>query len=276
MNHIQFENEAPHAFPYDACQELDTAPSRASKSLLRDLLGRLRALPYRALLLLVAQLLERQGSQNVQFAGRDGFVGRNQGGGWDLEATLPPHQSFASSHLGVRSLIQVKQFGDLAVQQRTVDELRGCCLRAGAGQGLLVTTSRFSPVAVRAAAASALAPIALINGEDLLDLLAQQGMGVIRAMSGQLHLDPEFFQSLEAKADALREEKATAPASAKRHRRTNTSTESSLASRSSAATMPLTPLESKPHRRQTTVLHFSVTLDARPGDSGTRKRTKAQ
>ena len=276
MNHTQFEIEAPDASPYGTCQEPGTIQSPADRSLRRDLLGRLRALPYRALLLLVAQLLERQGSQNVQFAGRNGFVGRNQGGGWDLEATLPPHQIFASSQPGVRSLIQVKQFDDLIVQQRSIDELRGCCLRAGAGQGLLVTTSRFSPVAVRAAAASALAPIALINGEDLLDLLAQQGMGVIRAMSGQLHLDPEFFQSLEAKADALREEKATAPASAKRHRRANTSTESSLASRSSAATMPLTPLESKPHRRQTTVLHFSVTLDARPGDSGTRKRTKAQ
>ena len=276
MNHIQFENEAPHAFPYDACQELDTAPSRASKSLLRDLLGRLRALPYRALLLLVAQLLERQGSQNVQFAGRNGFVGRNQGGGWDLEATLPPHQIFASSQPGVRSLIQVKQFGDLAVQQRTVDELRGCCLRAGAGQGLLVTTSRFSPVAVRAAAASALAPIALINAEDLLDLLVQHGMGVMRAMSSQLHLDPDFFKSLEAKADALREEKATAPVAAKRQRRASASTESSLASRSSAATMSPAPLEMKPNHGQTTVLHFSVTLDARPGDSGTRKRTKAQ
>ena len=276
MNHTQFEIEAPDASPYGTCQEPGTIQSPADRSLRRDLLGRLRALPYRALLLLVAQLLERQGSQNVQFAGRNGFVGRNQGGGWDLEATLPPHQIFASSQPGVRSLIQVKQFDDLIVQQRSIDELRGCCLRAGAGQGLLVTTSRFSPVAVQAAAASALAPVALINGEDLFDLLVQHGMGVVRAMSGQLHLDPEFFQSLEAKADALREEKATSPVAAKRQRRANTSIESSLTSSSSAATMSPAPLETKPHRSQKTVLHFSVTLDARPGDSGTRKRTKAQ
>ena len=274
MNHTQFEIEAPDASPYGTCQEPGTIQSPADRSLRRDLLGRLRALPYRALLLLVAQLLERQGSQNVQFAGRNGFVGRNQGGGWDLEATLPPHQIFASSQPGVRSLIQVKQFDDLIVQQRSIDELRGCCLRAGAGQGLLVTTSRFSPVAVQAAAASALAPVALINGEDLFDLLVQHGMGVVRAMSGQLHLDPEFFQSLEAKADALREEKATSPVAAKRQRRANTSIESSLTSSSSAATMSPAPLETKPHRSQKTVLHFSVTLDARPG--GTRKRTKAQ
>ena len=279
MNHSDFENVFPDLFPFPAPQELDAALTAPSKSFRRDLRECLLALPYRSFLVVVAQLLERQGSQNVRFAGREGFVGRNQGGGWDLEAVLPPFQSFACGQPGVRSLVQVKQFKNLSVQQRSVDELRGCCLRAGAGQGLLVTLSRFSSVAVQAAKASALAPIVLVDGEDLLNLLIQHGMGVVRLVSGTLELDPEFFQLLDAKAAAslkqkankekANKEKAKASASANFQRRTSKPAQPLIVS-----TVPRAPLGGKPHRSETAVLHFSVTVDARAGN--TRRKTKVQ
>ena len=269
MDHSDFENVFPDIFPFTAPQELGVTPTAPGKSLRRDLREHLLELPYRSFLLVIAQLLERQGSQNVRFVGREGFVGRNQGGGWDLEAVLPLLQSFACGQPGVRSLIQVKQFDTLAVQQRSVDELRGCCLRAGAGQGLLVTASRFSPVAVRAAKASALAPVALVDGESLLDLLIQHGMGVVRSMSGRLQIDPEFFQFMSAKADAPLKEKVKAAASANFQRRTRKPAEPLIVS-----TAPRASLDGKPHRSETTVLHFSVTVDARAGS--TRRKTKAQ
>ena len=270
MNHSDFENVFPDLFPFPAPQELDAALTAPIKSLQRDLRERLLALPYRSFLVVVAQLLERQGSQNVHFAGREGFVGRNQGGGWDLEATLPPLQSFACGQPGVRSLIQAKQFDDLAVQQRSVDELRGCCLRAGTGQGLLVTTSRFSSVAVQAAKASALAPIVLVDGEDLLNLLIQHGMGVVRSITGTLQLDPEFFQSLSAKADSLPKEGAKAKAVAACQRRTRKLPESSNASTSSHPSLKINS-----NSRQTTVLHFSVTVDGQAGKTSRKTKVSA-
>ncbi len=268
MNHSDFEDGPDDVFNHEPWQEPQTDPYAPGNSLRHVLREHLLALPYRTFLLVIAQLLERQGSRDVQFLGRNGFVGRNQGGGWDLEATLPS-QGVASGQPGIRCVIQVKQFDDLAVHQRTVDELRGCCLRAGAGQGLLVTTSRFSPVAVQAAASSALAPISLIDGECLLDLLMLHGMGIVRAMIGQVQLDPEFFQSLILKSGAISKEKVSAAASAKRKKQTNKSAESLI----ETASIRPSP-ETKLHQGQTTVLHFSVIVDAQPGDS--RRKTKAR
>lgn len=265
MNHSDCETVFPNVFPYAERQKPGTIPSASDKSLRLDLLGHLLKLPYRTFLLVVAQLLERQGSQEVHLMGRDGFVGRNRGGGWDLEATLPPSQCFAYGQPGVRCIIQVKQFTDLAVQQRTVDELRGCCLRAGAGRGLLITTTRFSPVAQRAAAASALAPITLIDGEMLVNLLVRQEMGILQSKSGKRQLDLEYFQSLSAKADALPSGAAQPPTFVKHQVRKDKDTGSPDSQVSVVA---------KENQRQQTVLHFSVTLGA--GGSGSRKRTQAK
>ena len=46
-------------------------------------------------------------------------------------------------------IVQGKQFDTLTVFQRSVDELRGTCLRAGAAEALLITTSAFSPVVLQ-------------------------------------------------------------------------------------------------------------------------------
>ena len=274
MNHSDFENMFPIAenvfpnlFPDAQRQEPGNLSSAISKNLRRDLRERLLALPYRTFLRVVAQLLESLGGQNVHLLGRDGFVGRNRGGGWDLEATLPPSEPFGSSQPGVQCIIQVKQFSDLAVQQRSIDELRGCCLRAGAGQGLIVTTSHFSPVAHRAAAASVLAPITLIDGETLVELLAWHGMGVIQAKSGKQQLDPEFFQSLSASADALPSGAAQQSSSGSHQARTDKRTDiNSIKPRISAVV--------KKHRSQQTVLHFSVTLGTRKSNNGERAEVK--
>ena len=76
--------------------------------------------------------------------------------------------------------MQSKQFDTLPVYQRSVDELRGTCLRAGAEEALLITTSAFSPVVLQNAETSAapVAPVRLLAGEELLDLLILHRLGV--------------------------------------------------------------------------------------------------
>ena len=140
---------------------------------------RLLALEFPAFARCVCRLLEALGYEEARLAGRREWKGYNQpgGGGYDLEAQLP-------GGLAPRRVVaQIKQYGDLTVHQRSVDELRGACLRVGAAEGLLVTTSAFSDVVRRSASApntpALLAvPVRLVDGEELVGLLIRHRLGV--------------------------------------------------------------------------------------------------
>lgn len=274
-------------------QNIDCDPSLHDPSLQRLLRAHLLALPYGAFLQVVARLLEGRGGLNVRPTGRQGFVGRNRAGGWDIEADLPEPDGLTSNMTGdmtgdmtdgvsqsrtdhrakclvqVKSLVQVKQFDGLAVQQRTVDELRGCCLRAGAGRGLILTTSRISPVARAAAQASALAPITLIDGEMLLTLLLRHKLGVRQGSDGGWRIDPEFFRKLGkvASNQAASNQPGTAPET--RAGDKHSSQAEALPSRSHlpkpSPTQPSSTQPCQTEASQPRVLHLSITLNHRTG-----------
>lgn len=230
------------------------ATERLSAQVREELL----ALPYFAFLLVIARLLEGQGYGRVRLLGRRGFVGRNRSGGWDLEATAPAQQSLTSGKEGTRCIIQVKQFDELTVQQRTVDELRGCILRAGAGLGVLFTTSRFSPVAQDAAQASSLAPVVLLDGKELVSLLIQQRLGVRQKPNGKWTIDPEFFRSIR-EVEPGHAQEAGAKRTEKRDRGWLISSYSTSGYLSENRQSP----SSMPPKRH--VLHLSIVLGTEPG-----------
>lgn len=115
-------------------------------------------------------------------------------------------------------IVQLKQYGpDLQVHQRCVDELRGTCLRVGASEAILITTSGFSHVVQEQAAALArektpLAPVHLVDGSALLRALVAHQVGVTHNTDGTAHVDAAYF-------DALTE---TCPGNARRRRSKNT------------------------------------------------------
>jgi len=167
---------------------------------------RLLALDYPAFARCACALLEALGYEDARPAGRRAWKGYNRpgGGGYDLEAVLP-------GGLAPRRVVaQIKQFDRLVVHQRSVDELRGACLRAGAAEALLVTTSAFSDVVRKQAASldwagALVAPVRLIDGRELLGLLIRHRLGVRetievreRARGGtrRLEIDEVFFESL--------------------------------------------------------------------------------
>jgi len=155
--------------------------SPAEQRLADRLHCRLLDLDFPAFAFCVCRLLEALGYQDVRLAGRREWKGYNKpgGGGYDLEAALP-------GSLSSRRLIaQIKQFDGLRVHQRSVDELRGACLRVGAAEALLITTSAFSKVARAGAAApggadSPVAPVRLMDGDELTALLIRHRIGVKR------------------------------------------------------------------------------------------------
>lgn len=134
------------------------------------LLSCLTALPFADFARLLARLLGEMGYEDVRLMGATHGRGRNHHGGLDLQASLAGGLS--------RSLViaQVKQYRE-PVPRTYVDELRGTMLRLGAQQGLLFTTSTFAPAALEAVqAAQHSAPVRLINGEQLVDLLLVHGL----------------------------------------------------------------------------------------------------
>ena len=153
--------------------------------------NRLLSLPFDAYLKAVAQLLTRLGYRDVRLAGRTDWKGRNKGGGFDLVATAPGSLSSR------RVIIQAKQFDSGArVFQRQADELRGAAIRVGATEALLVTSGPLSKSIDLEALAFPLAPVRLLGGDQLLELLTIHQIGVTPKGS----LDEDFFARLEQDA----------------------------------------------------------------------------
>ncbi len=153
---------------------------------------RLLSLGYHAFLHCMADLLTALGYEDVQLSGRTNWKGRNAHGGYDLMALLP-------SPPGRRRVIaQVKQYPpERLLFQRSIDELRGACLRTGASEAMLITTSGFSPTLRPPLLASTpLAPVRLIDGEGLIGLLIRHGIGVKEAPHPCL--DTAYFERLQS------------------------------------------------------------------------------
>jgi len=156
-----------------------------------ELLLCLQRLEYTAFEQIMKRLLYKSGYVTVQFIGRTHKRGRTPKGGLDLTARSITDLNSALT------IVQIKQYKRV-VSRRFVDELRGAMLRIGAEQGLLVTLSRFSKVAHAAATESNVAPIKLIEGNELLNLLFTYRIGVYET-NGEWKLDTNYFDSLPAK-----------------------------------------------------------------------------
>lgn len=163
---------------------------------------RLLALSYPAFAQCLCMLLEALGYVEAQPAGRQEWKGYNRpgGGGYDLEAVLP------GGLAPRRAVAQIKQYDGLNVHQRSVDELRGACLRRSAAEAILITTSDFSKVVLKhaevlEASSTPLAPVRLIDGKKLLALMISHRLGVRETFHGKeyrLELDEAFFKHLSA------------------------------------------------------------------------------
>ena len=81
-----------------------------------------------------------------------------------------------------------------SIQRPALDAFRGSLHRFNALRGTLVTTSRFSKGAEKAAFEVGVAPITLIDGEHLIDLLMEYKLGVHPTHLTVWQVDPAFFE----------------------------------------------------------------------------------
>ncbi|MCH7645523.1 MAG: restriction endonuclease, partial [Myxococcales bacterium] len=78
-------------------------------------------------------------------------------------------------------------------QKTRARSLRGALHRFDAVRGTIITTGGFSKGTTEAAFEPGAAPITLISGEKLLDLLIEHGIGVKKRVTETWELDPEAF-----------------------------------------------------------------------------------
>ena len=131
---------------------------------------------------LICQLLERMGYEEIY------LTQTSKDFGVDV---------IASIELGitsVREVIQVKR-QQRNIQRATLDALRGSLHRFEAVRGTLITTSDFSKGTRDAAFERGAAPITLIHGERLIDLLMEHQLGVRKTEVVMWHVEPATFES---------------------------------------------------------------------------------
>ena len=133
---------------------------------------------------LVKRLLEEMDYQNVE------VTTPSDDGGVDVVADI---------ELGitsVREVVQAKRH-KRAIQRKDLDALRGSLYRFNAVRGTIIATSSFSKGTKEAAFASGTAPITLIDGEKLIDLLIDYAIGVRKHTLDVLEVVPDAFVDIE-------------------------------------------------------------------------------
>ncbi|MHC1698887.1 MAG: HTH domain-containing protein [Geobacteraceae bacterium] len=129
---------------------------------------------------LISQLLAEMGFEMVEVTKLSGD------GGIDVRGTL-----VVGDVVRIKMAVQVKKWKlKNNILAPVVQQVRGSL--GAHEQGLIITTSDFSPGAVKDAAQADKTPIALMNGEQLVMLLMEYGIGVRRSTPDLFEIDEEF------------------------------------------------------------------------------------
>jgi restriction system protein len=125
--------------------------------------------------------------------------------GYDNVATTSPTNDKGVDVVGtielgisaVREVIQVKRHKG-TINRPVLDQLRGSLHRFNAVRGTIITTGRFSKGVEEAAFERGAAPITLIDGEKLLDLLFENQIGVTKRQVEYWEFAAEKLAQFEA------------------------------------------------------------------------------
>lgn len=137
----------------------------------------------------VKTLLEAMGYENVE------VTKPSNDGGVDVVGDITIGITY------VREVVQVKRHQG-NIQRKTLDELRGSLHRFKAYRGTIITTGKFSGGAKQAAFEQGAAPITLIDGERLVDLLIENEIGARKETVSVLKLIPDGFTAVDTEIDS--------------------------------------------------------------------------
>lgn len=155
--------------------------SREAREQLANYLATMNPFKFEALIKL---LLEEMGYTSVQ------VTAPTNDKGVDIVAEIELGIS------SVREVVQVKRHKG-SINRKILDELRGSLHRFNAVRGTIITTGSFSSGTKQAAFERGAAPITLIDGEKLLNLLRQHQIGVSKQVIEYVEFDPTKLVQFE-------------------------------------------------------------------------------
>lgn len=134
---------------------------------------------------LVAQLLEAMGYEQVEVTKASGDKGVDVIGKVQVGITT------------ITEVVQVKRMQN-TITRPYIDQLRGALPYHKAIRGTLITTGKFAAKCAEAALFPGAAPITLIDGDRLLELLIENNVGIRRSNAVELlDVDLQLFDELE-------------------------------------------------------------------------------
>lgn len=167
--------------PGDPFQEFVRSASKYNDSQKRQLLKRLQVMPPYRFEQLVGELLEAMGYEDVHVTKEAGDKGV------DVVATI----RFGITT--VREVVQVKRYQG-NINRQVLDQLRGALPYHHALRGTIITTGGFSQGCKDAALFPGAAPIGLIDGSHLLDLLIQNNIGMRERRIALYEVNERYFE----------------------------------------------------------------------------------
>ena len=138
---------------------------------------------------LIARLLEAMEYQNINVTKFSGDKG--------VDVTADIEVGITS----VREVVQVKRH-QAEIQRKDLDALRGSLHRFEAVRGTIITLGDFASGTRAAAFEPGVAPITLIDGEKLIDLLVEHGIGVQKRRFDVLEIDQDALVAISKEAVA--------------------------------------------------------------------------
>jgi restriction system protein len=151
--------------------------SESQKELLRERLTKTTPSQFERL---VRDLLEAMGYQDVQITGRSGDRGVDVVGTAQYGITT------------IKEFVQVKRHR-ASIQRPILDQLRGALPYHQAIRGTIITLGTFSSGAKQAALFPGAAPITLIDGDRLIELLVKHEIGIKSKPAVLFQIDDAYF-----------------------------------------------------------------------------------
>ena len=181
LHSVSKDVESPGVEEDQKIRKLVRQQESSVRESIRDILAEIDPFAFEYL---VKRLLEEMTYDNVKVTSRSGD------GGVDVVADI---------ELGitsVREVVQAKRH-KRTIQRKDLDALRGSLHRFSAVRGTIITTSKYSKGTRDAAFEPGAAPITLIDGEKLIDLLITHGIGVRKKTLEVLELNASAFAEVE-------------------------------------------------------------------------------
>lgn len=157
---------------------LERQIEQTNKKVKEDLLKKIKSSPPEDFEKLIGELLPKLGFDNVEVTNYRGD------GGIDVLGEL-----VVGDIIRTKMVIQAKRWKN-NVQAKTVRELRGSLTQHQ--QGLVIITSDFSKGAVEEANDPQKAPIALMDGEQLVELMVEYNVGIMKKELNLISLDERW------------------------------------------------------------------------------------